>query len=209
MHVTTNEAHYLRLFLESSNISYKTMAQSEDNVLTTNTENFYDNCNQTKESTTIIDTNHSPLLAKLEKEKISCPFSGLPAAHLKIMMAPKHGTLHRIEKKIFFGQSKSYYAGLLDCWLILYSSATEIKPTQCLLVQSVQIDTVFDGNGKKRENLFHVISAGKKYQFQATSTDDMNEWIAVIKQNNGNTDRILHTVRRVSNLSWKLWFLSS
>lgn len=201
----------LLLFLESSNISYKTIAtQSEDTVSVsiTETENIYDNCNinQTKESTTIIDSVLSTSLTKLEKEKFSCPFSGLPAAHLKIMMAPKHGTLHRIEKKIFFGQSKSYYAGLLECWLILYTSATEIKPTQCLLMQSVQIDTMFDSNGKKRENLFHVTSSGKKYQFQAISTGDMNEWISVIKQSiqkNENTDRLLHTVSGVCNLSNK------
>lgn len=73
-------------------------------------------------------------------------------------------------------------------------------------MQSVQIDTMFDSNGKKRENLFHVTSSGKKYQFQAISTGDMNEWISVIKQSiqkNENTDRLLHTVSGVCNLSNK------
>ena len=160
------------------------MKNISEETICNETENFYDNCNTTENAAVESPTNINTVSVstKLENEKSSCPFSGLPAAHLKIMMAPKHGILHRIEKKRFFGQTKNYYAGMMECWLILYSSSTDIKPTQCLLVQSVQIDTVFDSNGKKRENFFHVKSFGKKYQFQATSTDDMNDWISIIKE---------------------------
>jgi hypothetical protein len=158
-------------------------------------DNVYDNCNINLATVTTISTlaqttNGPQNLSQLasqhdkDKDKLVCPFVGLPAAHLKIMNSPKFGLLYRIEKKIFFDQTKHYYVGIMNRWLLLYSAnSNDMKPSQCVYVEDVGIDTIFDGSGKKRENLFHVLTnTGKKYQFQALSADDMAEWITIISQ---------------------------
>lgn len=180
-------------------------------------DNVYDNCNinlatlTTASALSAQTTNGPQNLSQLasqhdkDKDKLLCPFVGLPAAHLKIMNSPKYGLLYRIEKKIFFDQTKHYYAGVMNRWLLLYSaSSNDMKPSMCLYVDDVGIDTIFDGSGKKRENLFHILTnTGKRYQFQALSEDDLAEWITVISQYIIN-ERKSEQVDERSNSSRKL-----
>lgn len=161
-------------------------SQSKVLILNGNEENVYDNCSMelvTDKATKPLQLLHQHQQDS-EKDKFVCPFSGLPAKHLTIMNSPKYGLLYRIEKKIFFDQTKHYYAGVLNRWMMLYASnSNDMKPTACFYIKDIGIDTVFDGNGKKREHLFHVMTNnGKRYQFQAISHNDMSEWIAVINK---------------------------
>lgn len=172
-------------------------------------ENIYDNCNVNAVPPFIATTSNNPQLtaSQHDKDKFVCPFVGLPAAHLKIMNSPKYGLLYRIEKKIFFDQTKHYYAGVMNRWVLLYSAnSNDMKPNLCLYVEDVGVDTVFDSNGKRRENWFHVVTnTGKRYQFQALSVDDMNEWITVINQHiiddkNSTLDEKVTNLRKLPTL---------
>lgn len=120
--------------------------------------------------------------------KLQCPFSGLPAAHLLIKKSPKIGNLQRIKDKTsIFNQSKrKYYAGLLDGWLLMYSSNCDLKPTTCLNLQSY--DLCNSDLHRKREQ-FQLISneyktdysrSPKKYLLQAASASDYEEWLVAI-----------------------------
>ncbi|KAG5677963.1 hypothetical protein PVAND_007675 [Polypedilum vanderplanki] len=69
----------------------------------------------------------------------TCPFTGLPAVHLKLMCSPITGLLTRLEKKLFFGQSKDFYAGILDKWILLYpSKSNDMKPSEHFYPKSVE-----------------------------------------------------------------------
>lgn len=119
---------------------------------------------------------------------LQCPFSGLPAAHLLIKKSPKLGNLLRIKEKTYiFNQSRmKYYSGLLDCWLLMYSSSNDLKPTVCLNLQN--FDLCNSDLYRKREQ-FQLISneyktdssrPPKKYLLQAASATDYEEWLLAI-----------------------------
>lgn len=108
-------------------------------------------------------------LNKQDSEK--CPFTGLPAVHLKLMCSPIAGLLTRIERKLFFGQSKDFYAGILDKWILLYpSKSNDMAPSEYFYPKSLEIS--------KGENQFIIVTShDKRYQFQAPNSQEYDEWI--------------------------------
>jgi hypothetical protein len=110
------------------------------------------------------------------KDENKCPFTGLPAAHLKIMNASQAGLLTRIEKKLFLTQSKDFYAGILDKWILLYpSKSNDMKPSECFFPKSVE--------SEKGENQFAVVTnGGKKFHFQAPNIEEFDEWMKNIRR---------------------------
>lgn len=111
-----------------------------------------------------------------QKDENKCPYTGLPAAHLKIMNSIQVGLLTRIEKKLFFAQSKDFYAGILEKWILLYpSKSNDMKPSECFFPKSVE--------SEKGENQFNVTTnAGKRFHFQAPNADEFNDWIQNIQK---------------------------
>lgn len=108
----------------------------------------------------------------------NCPYLGLPAAHLSIKKSPKQGQLTRIEKRIFFDQSKKYFCGVVGDWLLCYADGSaSIKPSLCVhLCPGTEIDRY--GEGKRRDLCFQISTAvGKRYIFQSNSEIDAKGWI--------------------------------
>lgn len=105
-----------------------------------------------------------------------CPFTGLPAAHLRIMNSAQCGLLTRIEKKLFFAQEKDFYVGILEKWILLYpSKSNDMKPSACFYPKSITIE--------KGENQFNVeTNLMKRYHFQAPNTDEFNDWVQNIRR---------------------------
>lgn len=139
---------------------------------------------------------------------IECPFSGLPAAHLLIKKSPKVGNLQRIKEKTYiFNQSKmKYYCGLLEGWLLMYSSSSDLKPTICLNLQNY--DLCNSDLFRKREQ-FQLISneyktdysrSPKKYLLQAVSANDYEEWLQAIT----TATKSSQIRRRLNSISRKL-----
>lgn len=111
----------------------------------------------------------------LHEDYEKCPFTGLPAVHLKLMCTPIAGLLTRFERKLFFGQSKDFYAGILDKWILLYpSKSNDMKPSEYFYPKKLDIL-------KKKENQFIIVTNNdKRYQFQAPNAEEYKEWIANI-----------------------------
>lgn len=134
------------------------------------------------------------------KDENKCPFTGLPAAHLKIMNSKQAGLLTRIEKKLFFVQSKDFYAGLLEKWILLYpSKSNDMKPSECFYPKSCEIE--------KSENQFSVVTnLGKRYHFQAPNADEFNDWIRNIRnivEDNDKNDNNKFRETPTSQLSFR------
>lgn len=112
---------------------------------------------------------------KMENSEL-CPFTGLPAAHLRIMNSVQSGLLTRIDKKLFFAQSKDFYVGILEKWILLYpSKSNDMKPSECFYPKSIKIE--------KGENQFHLVTnLMKRYHFQAPNSAEFNDWVENIKR---------------------------
>lgn len=110
-----------------------------------------------------------------ERDHELCPYTGLPAAHLKIMNSVQFGLLTRIEKKLFFAQTKDFYVGILEKWILLYpSKSNDMKPSECFYPKSFKVE--------KGENQFSVVTNFlKHYHFQAPNADEFNDWVENIK----------------------------
>lgn len=152
-------------------------------------------------------TEHNQSFTEAEAD-IECPFSGLPAAHLLIKKSPKVGNLVRIKEKTYlFNQSRiKFYSGLLDGWLLMYSSNCDLKPTICLNLQN--FDLCNSEQTRKREQ-FQLISnecktdyarSPKKYLLQAASANDYDEWLQAITA----AQRSSLIRRRLNSISRKL-----
>ena len=134
------------------------------------------------------------------KDENKCPFTGLPAAHLKIMNSTQAGLLTRIEKKLFFAQSKDFYAGILEKWILLYpSKSNDMKPSECFYPKSCDIE--------KGENQFSIMTnLGKRCHFQAPNPDEFNDWIrnikSIIEENEKNENNKLRETQ-ASQLSFR------
>lgn len=104
-----------------------------------------------------------------------CPYTGLPAAHLKLMNSPQVGLLTRIEKKIFFAQEKDFYAGILGKWILLYpSKSNDMKPSEYFYPISLEME--------KSDNHFSLVTdKRKKFIFHAPNSEEFNGWIESIK----------------------------
>lgn len=113
-------------------------------------------------------------LSNQDSEK--CPFTGLPAVHLKLMCSPLTGLLTRLEKKLFFGQSKDFYAGILDKWILLYpSKSNDMAPSEYFYPKRLV--------NVKGENQFIIVTNNdKRYQFQAPNSQEYTEWIENINK---------------------------
>lgn len=144
------------------------------------------------EDTTSVIIANSPIHSTEPTDIIStCPFGGLPAAHLAIKKCRKIGHLNRIGKRKFFDQPKKYYVGILDGWILFYCGGqTDLKPTFCLQLSRCSLGTteptttsVGESTGspsKRREFTFQLIHVDKKYTLQATSANDLDEWLSAI-----------------------------
>jgi PH domain len=128
-----------------------------------------------KSSTSVIYNIYEATIS-LNSDYETCPFTGLPAVHLKLMCSPIAGLLTRLERKIFFIQSKDYYAGILDKWILLYpSKSNDMKPSEYFYPKSIGIS--------KSENQFTIVTNGsKRYHFQAPNSQEFNEWVTNIKR---------------------------
>lgn len=114
-----------------------------------------------------------------------CPYTGLPAAHLKIMNSTQAGLLTKIEKKLFFAQSKDFYAGILDKWILLYpSKSNDMKPSEYFYPKSIEME--------KCDNQFNVLTNfGKRIHFQAPNVEECKNWISnILKIIEESSDKI-------------------
>ncbi|XP_037942006.1 uncharacterized protein LOC119674920 [Teleopsis dalmanni] len=113
-----------------------------------------------------------------------CPYIDLPAGHLTIQQSSKYGQLNRIEKRLFFDQSKKYYCGILNDWLLCYADGPVSScPTHTLYLKSNGIEIEHSGEGKKRDICFQITTADPniKFVFQANNEVDAKEWIHAIE----------------------------
>ena len=134
------------------------------------------------------------------------PFGGLPAAHLTIQNARKIGFINRIERRLFFDQTKKYYAGTLHGWLLLYNSQHDLKPSICInlmkftliqmsahhqqsLLPDITVTNVTANSPNKKRDFCFQLSITmsddtikkKSHQFQAMSEADFDDWINEIE----------------------------
>ncbi|XP_023177781.2 uncharacterized protein LOC111604107 isoform X2 [Drosophila hydei] len=115
---------------------------------------------------------------------INCPYADLPAGHLALQRSIKFGQLHRIEKRLFFDQTKKYYCGILNDWMLCYADGpTSCRPSSSLYLKSSAIEIEHFGEGKRREVCFQITTAdpGKKFVYQANNEVDAKEWIHAIE----------------------------
>ncbi|XP_067630388.1 uncharacterized protein blow isoform X2 [Eurosta solidaginis] len=132
------------------------------------------------------DEMQKAITPELEHLQINdCPYMDLPAGHLSIEGATKYGQLQRIEKRaLFFDQSKKYYCGVLNDWLLCYADGpTAAHPTITLYLKHSGIEIEHYGEGKRREVCFQITTAdpNKKFLFQAISEVDAKEWIIAVE----------------------------
>ncbi|KAL7735407.1 hypothetical protein ACLKA6_019527 [Drosophila palustris] len=115
---------------------------------------------------------------------INCPYADLPAGHLALQRSTKYGQLQRIEKRLFFDQSKKYFCGILNDWMLCYADGpTACRPSSSLYLKSSAIEIEHFGEGKRREICFQITTAdpGKKFVYQANNEVDAKEWIHAIE----------------------------
>uniref|UniRef100_A0A1A9WMV9 PH domain-containing protein n=1 Tax=Glossina brevipalpis TaxID=37001 RepID=A0A1A9WMV9_9MUSC len=125
---------------------------------------------------------------------VDCPYIDLPAGHLAIQTTAKYGQLQRIEKRLFFDQTKKYYCGILNDWLLCYAEGpTSSKPTVTLHLKMPGIEIEHFGEGKRRDVCFQISTSdpSKRFVFQAVNEVDAKEWIHAIEtaiRNDTNVD---------------------
>ncbi|KAH8407697.1 hypothetical protein KR222_010915, partial [Zaprionus bogoriensis] len=115
---------------------------------------------------------------------LHCPYEDLPAGHLALQRSTKYGQLQRIEKRLFFDQSKKYYCGILNDWMLCYADGpTACRPSSSLYLKSSAIEIEHFGEGKRRDICFQITTAdpGKRFVYQANNEVDAKEWIHAIE----------------------------
>lgn len=115
---------------------------------------------------------------------LDCPYMDLPAGHLSIHNPTKYGQLQRLEKRLFFDQSKKCYCGILNDWLLCYiDGPTSSRPTISLYLKMPGIEVEHYGEGKRRDVCFQISTCdqNKKLLFQSTNEIDAKEWIHAIE----------------------------
>ncbi|XP_055641275.1 uncharacterized protein LOC129778411 isoform X2 [Toxorhynchites rutilus septentrionalis] len=137
---------------------------------------LYDDCTNMK-------LNNVANVYPVEDDNSKCPYSGLPAAHLRIKQSPKYGTLFKQEKRLFFDQSKKFFVGLLDKWLLLYNNCNDLKPTQCILIKDVRLDFSLNDQINEKNQFYIVVSGDDRICFLSPSFKELNEWMVSIQQN--------------------------
>lgn len=128
------------------------------------------------------NTNSTPVSpsdqSKLEDE---CPFGGLPAAHLTLRQATHTGWLIRPRRYL---TDKRYYAGVLDGWLLLYSSGeASIRPSSCYALRRCSWIECQDVNDKHRLTLIADSSTKKKKRhFHMNCQKELKEWVTAFSE---------------------------
>ncbi|XP_065368680.1 uncharacterized protein blow [Calliphora vicina] len=115
---------------------------------------------------------------------IDCPYMDLPAGHLSIKKSTKYGQLLRIEKRLFFDQTKKCYCGILNDWLLCYADGpTSNRPTISLYLKIPSIEIEHFGEGKRRDVCFQITTCdpNKRFVFQAINEIDAKEWIHAVE----------------------------
>nr|XP_019540260.2 LOW QUALITY PROTEIN: uncharacterized protein LOC109411217 [Aedes albopictus] len=142
----------------------------------TTDRSLYDDCSSD------MKLNNVACVIPVDEDDSKCPFSGLPAVHLRIKQSPKFGTLFRHEKRLFFDQTKKFYVGLLDRWLLLYNNCNELKPAQCVYVKDLKLDLNLNDQFNEKHQ-FHIITQNdSKICFLSPSFKELNEWIVALEQ---------------------------
>uniref|UniRef100_A0A182TCF0 PH domain-containing protein n=1 Tax=Anopheles maculatus TaxID=74869 RepID=A0A182TCF0_9DIPT len=161
-------------------------APQENSYDFTTDQILYDEClqevsyEQDQPSSTITPRTPTPENTLHESQ---CPFGGLPASHLRLQQSPKHGTLFKQEKRLFFDQFKKYYVGLIGKWLLVYNSHNDLKPWQTIFIKSIKLDLNLNEQINEK-HLFQIIThTDSKVHFLSPSFQDLNEWIVAIENN--------------------------
>uniref|UniRef100_A0A182M2G6 PH domain-containing protein n=1 Tax=Anopheles culicifacies TaxID=139723 RepID=A0A182M2G6_9DIPT len=165
---------------------FDTMLVQENSYDLTTDQILYDECLQEVDyeleqpPATAVRTSPTPENALPESQ---CPFGGLPASHLRLQQSPKHGTLFKQEKRLFFDQFKKYYVGLIGKWLLVYNSHNDLKPWQTIFIKSIKLDLNLNEQINEK-HLFQIIThTDTKVHFLSPSFQDLNEWIVAIENN--------------------------
>lgn len=110
-----------------------------------------------------------------------CPFGGLPAAHLSLRQASHTGWLTQPRRYL---SDKKYYAGVLDGWLLLYSSGeASIRPSSCYALRSCSWTQSKDENDKYRLTLStDSTTKKKKRRFQMNCQKELDEWVTAFTE---------------------------
>ncbi|XP_050069559.1 uncharacterized protein LOC126557727 [Anopheles maculipalpis] len=148
---------------------------------------LYDECQQEVSYEQELPSPTIPVLRTPTPETVlhesQCPYGGLPASHLRLQQSPKHGTLFKQEKRLFFDQFKKYYVGLIDKWLLVYNSHNDLKPWQTILIKSIKLNLNLNEQINEK-HLFQIIThTDSKVHFLSPSFQDLNEWIVAIENN--------------------------
>ncbi|XP_062554217.1 uncharacterized protein LOC134219488 [Armigeres subalbatus] len=142
----------------------------------TTDRSLYDDCSPD------IKLNNVACVIPIDDDDSKCPFSGLPAAHLRIKQSPMFGTLFRQEKRLFFDQTKKFYVGLLDRWLLIYNNCNELKPVQCIQVKDLKLDLNLNDQFNEKHQFNIITQNDSKICFLSPSFKELNEWIVALEQ---------------------------
>ncbi|KFB35031.1 hypothetical protein ZHAS_00000850 [Anopheles sinensis] len=162
--------------------------EEENSYELTTDQILYDECQQEMvcqetDSQPISSSPRTPTPEQGPSDESQCPFGGLPASHLRLQQSPKHGTLFKQEKRLFFDQFKKYYVGLIGKWLLVYNSHNDLKPWQTIYVKGIKLDLSLNDHINEK-HLFQIItSTDSKVHFLSPSFQDLNEWIVAIENN--------------------------
>uniref|UniRef100_A0A182JJV4 PH domain-containing protein n=1 Tax=Anopheles atroparvus TaxID=41427 RepID=A0A182JJV4_ANOAO len=177
----------------SKDLSVEVLNQRDDDALPVEDENsydlttdqiLYDECQQDVEADPppISPSPRTPTPESPTGDS-RCPFGGLPASHLRLQQSPKHGTLFKQEKRLFFDQFKKYYVGLIGKWLLVYNSHNDLKPWQTIYIKAIKLDLNLNEHINEK-HLFQIIThTDSKVHFLSPSFQDLNEWIVAIENN--------------------------
>lgn len=130
----------------------------------------------TNSSTSSIEENTYDIYdASPNLDESKCPYTGLPAAHLKLMNSPQVGLLTRVGKKMFFAKEKDFYAGILGKWILLYpSKSNDMKPSEYFYPVSIELE--------KSEHHFSIVTnKRKKFIFHAPNRQEYEGWLDAIR----------------------------
>ncbi|XP_070499560.1 uncharacterized protein blow [Chironomus tepperi] len=152
---------------------------SDENEIESSKEEYVDMSHRKSSNSRISENPYNIYEAAISlsnQDSEKCPFTGLPAVHLKLMCSPLTGLLTRLEKKLFFGQSKDFYAGILDKWILLYpSKSNDMAPSEYFYPKRLV--------NVKGENQFIIVTNNdKRYHFQAPNSQEYSEWIENINK---------------------------
>lgn len=129
--------------------------------------------NSTHYDQLIIDTNTN-----------ECPYAELPAEDLSLRKATQIGWLTQPRR---FWTSKRYYAGILDGWLLLYSSGeAAIRPSSCYSLKNCIWTDIRVSKNTFRLTLITADAHGNiiKQHFETNCHNDHQVWVTALAESN-------------------------